>query len=385
MHPIRLSTLPALLLALAAAGCGQQDAAETDASSHALAVRTQPAAARSFERRLAVQGTLEAKYTAQVAARADGNLDAIWVDKGDPVVAGQTALFQIDPSTRDNALTIARQDFAVAEASLAVARASAGKVRAEARKAALDFARFERLHKDGRVSLGEFESAEVAQAQALAGVAVADAQVDLAERQVKQAEAALAIAQKNLDDTKVFAPLSGVVSSRTAEPGEHMSVGRALLRIDDLSHVEAAAFLPAQYHADVVPGQTAFRLRIDGREAGTHSVSYRSPTINPTLRTFEIKGRVDSAGSLAVPGSMADLTLVFESREALGVPAAAILVRGGHPLVFVARDGRALARPVETGLQNDGWTEILSGLVPGDDVVVEGQTQLHDGMAVLVR
>lgn len=374
--------LPLLALAVLSAGCGKVPTAAAEDAARVLTVRTVPAAARTFERRLTVQGTLEAETFANVAARADGNLDALWVDEGDPVTAGETELFQVDPVQRENARTIARQDLAVAKASQTVAEASALKTEAEARKARLDFERFERLHQDGKVSLGEFESADVARAQAEAGLAVAKAQVDLARRQVKQAEAGLAIAEKNLADARAIAPISGVVSARLAEPGEQMSVGKTVLRIEDLSRVEAAAFLPAQYYPDVVPGATTFRLAVGGRPAGEHTVTTRSPVINPVLRTFEIKGRLQNAGELAVPGQMADLTLVFESREGLGVPSAAVLVRGGRPVVFVARDGVAAAREIETGLQNDGWTEILSGLEPGEPVVTEGQTQLHDGMPV---
>jgi len=374
--------LPLLALAVLSAGCGQAPTAAAEDAARVLTVRTVPAAARTFERRLTVQGTLEAETFANVAARADGNLDALWVDEGDPVTAGETELFQVDPVQRENARTIARQDLAVAKASQTVAEASALKTEAEARKARLDFERFERLHQDGKVSLGEFEAADVARAQAEAGLAVAKAQVDLARRQVKQAEAGLAIAEKNLADARAIAPISGVVSARLAEPGEQMSVGKTVLRIEDLSRVEAAAFLPAQYYPDVVPGATTFRLAVGGRPAGEHTVTTRSPVINPVLRTFEIKGRLQNAGERAVPGQMADLTLVFESREGLGVPSAAVLVRGGRPVVFVARDGVAAAREIETGLQNDGWTEILSGLEPGEPVVTEGQTQLHDGMPV---
>ncbi|HPT16741.1 MAG TPA: efflux RND transporter periplasmic adaptor subunit, partial [Kiritimatiellia bacterium] len=346
--------------------------------------RAQAAAERTFERRLTVQGTLEAKNYANVASRIDGTLEEIWVDEGDAVVAGQTALFQVDAANRQNSLTIAEQNLAVAQASRAVAQASAQKTEAEAHKANLDFARYDRLHRDGRVSDNEFEGAQVQHEAAKAAIDVAQAQVDLAERQVKQAEASRAIAQKNLEDAKVTAPISGFVSSRTAEPGEQMSVGRVVLRIDDLAEIEAAAYLPAQYHADVVPNRTTFRLGVAGRAAGQHVVTYRSPTINPVLRTFEIKGRVEDAGELAAPGSMADLTIVFESRAGLGVPSAAVLIRNGKPTIFVVQAGKAVQREVQTGLQNDGWTEILSGLAAGESVVTEGQTQLRDGLPINV-
>ncbi len=384
-HRIARSLLAAALsAAVLATGCGKKESAAAAETVRTLAVRAQAVAPRGFERRLTVQGTLEAKNYANVASRAEGNLDALWVDEGDPVVAGETALFQIDPVSRENSLTIAKQNLAVAEASLEVAEASAKKTEAEARKATLDFDRYERLHQDGKVSDNEYESAEVAHAQAQAGLAVAQAQVDLAERQVKQAEASLSIAEKSLADTKILAPISGVVSSRTAEPGEQMSVGKVVLRIDNLAMVEAAAYLPAQYYPEVVPGQTMFRLGVGGREVGAHVVTYRSPTIDTTLRTFEIKGKIEATDGLAVPGQMADLTLVFESRQSLGVPSAAILVRAGKSVVFVVQDGNAVAKEVQTGLQNDAWTEILSGLEAGETVVTEGQTQLRDGMPVEV-
>lgn len=382
-HRVLSLVVPALAVVALATGCGKSpEASET--AGHALAVRAQPAATRSFERRLTVQGTLETKSYANVASRAEGNLDAVWVDEGDPVVAGETALFQIDAANRQNALAIAEQDFAVAQASLAVARASAQKTKAEAHKATLDYDRYRRLHQDGRVTDSEFETREVQHTSAQAAIAVAEAQVDLAERQVKQAEASVAIAQKNLADARSIAPISGVVSSREAEPGEQMSVGRVVLRIDDLSTVEAAAFLPAHYHVDVIPGTTTFRLGIGGRDGGTHTVTYRSPTINPTLRTFEIKGPISAANDLAVPGQMADLTIVFETREGLAVPSASILDRNGKPTVFVVQDGRAVAKEVQPGLQNDGVTEVRSGLAVGEIVVTEGQTQLRDGLLVEV-
>ena len=95
-----LNAICILVLSLAAtvlsSGCGQQEAVTPTEAIRALAVRTQPAALRTFERRLTVQGSLETKNYANVASRADGNLDAIWVDKGDSVIAGKTALFQID-------------------------------------------------------------------------------------------------------------------------------------------------------------------------------------------------------------------------------------------------------------------------------------------------
>jgi multidrug efflux pump subunit AcrA (membrane-fusion protein) len=378
----------ALLLPLASLplGCGRDnpraDAAEAKPAVTALAVRAQVVTNRVFERRLTVQGTLEAKRFANVAARVAGNLDTIWVDEGDFVEADKTRLFQIDPVGLSNAWTIAAQELDVSRAGLQVAQANANQVRAEVRKVALDFARYARLHKDGKVSDHEYETAETLNEQAKAGLAVAEAQVELAARQVAQAAAGLAIARKNLEDSLTFAPVSGVISQRLAEPGEQMAIGRTVLMIVDPALIEAGAYLPAQYYPDVVPGTTTFRLDLNGRSAGVHAIDYRSPTINPVLRTFEIKGVVDTPAIPAIPGSMATLTIIFERREGLGVPTSSILVRGGRSVVFVIRDGKAVQTAVTAAFQTGAWTEIASGVRTGDRVVTEGQTLLQDGLAV---
>ncbi|NLE41835.1 MAG: efflux RND transporter periplasmic adaptor subunit, partial [Lentisphaerae bacterium] len=225
---------------------------------------------------------------------------------------------------------------------------------------------------------------DVHRAQAEAAQDVAKAGVELSARKVEQAEAALGIARKNLADATVVAPIGGVVTRRVAEPGEHMAVGNTVMRIEDLATKEAVAFLPAIYHAEIRAGETKFRLALNGRDGGEHVVTYRGPTVDTTLRTFEVKGRIPEEQVGVVPGDLAQLTIVFASRQGVGVPAEAVLYRRGRNLVFVVEDGKAVAREVETGLANDGWLEIVSGLEPGEQVVVEGQVLLTDGDLVSV-
>jgi len=383
MHAIKTMILATAVVAVAA-GCGRNAPTTEISRPKGRAVRAKAAERRMFEHRLTVQGAVECKVVADVGARVAGNLDSIAVDEGDRVEAGKTTLFQIDPASLAKAATIAEQDLNVARASLDVARAQALQTEAEAKKVLLDFARYQRLHEQGKVSDNEFETRDVHRAQAEAAQNVAKAGVELAGRKVEQAEAALAIARKNLADAKVVAPINGVVTRRVAEPGEHAAVGNTVVRIEDFATKEAVAFLPATYHAEIRPGETKFRLKLDGREGGEHVVTYRSPTVDTTLRTFEVKGRIPEEQVGVVPGNLAQLTLVFSSRQGIAVPAEAVLFRRGRNLVFVVQDGKAVAREVEAGLANDGWLEIVSGLVFGEQVVVEGQVLLAGGELVSV-
>ena len=383
MHTIKMMIFATAVVAVAA-GCGRNVLSPEITRPKGRPVRAIKAERRMFERRLTVQGTVECKVVADVGARVAGNLDSIGVDEGDRVEADSTVLFQIDPASLEKAVVIAEQDRNVARASLDVARSQAVQIEAEAKKALLDFARYQRLHEQGKVSDNEFETRDVHRAQAEAAQDVAKAGVELAARKVEQAEAALAIAGKNLADAKVVAPINGVVTRRVAEPGEHMAVGNTVMRIEDLATKEAVAFLPATYHAEIRPGETKFRLSLDGREGGEHIVTYRSPTVDTTLRTFEVKGRIPEEQVGVVPGDLAQLTIVFASRQGIAVPAEAVLFRRGRNLVFVVQDGKAVVREVETGLANNGWLEVVSGLVFGEQVVVEGQVLLTDGELVSV-
>lgn len=378
-------TLIFSILALLITGCGEKPSKANEPKkekTQSIAVRTLKAKPRTFERRITVQGNLQSKYVANVAARVAGNLDAIFVDAGDPVEANTTELFQIDPVTLQNVVTASEQQLAVMEASREVARAALGKAEAEAGKVEIDVGRYQRLYKDGRITPNEFELRQVQYVQAKAGLAVSKAQVALAESQVEQAVATLEISRKNLKDSKSVAPISGFVTHRSKEPGEQVSLGEVVMRIEDPSYIEAIAYLPAEYYTDVTPGKTQARLTIAGRDAGTFTITYRSPVINTTLRTFEIKGKVESKE--AVAGAMADMTLVFESRKAIGIPSNSLLIRNDTPCVFVAKESKATLIKVQTGLTNDGWTEIRTGLEEVDSVVTEGQTQLREGMTVTI-
>jgi multidrug efflux pump subunit AcrA (membrane-fusion protein) len=378
----KLLLLPLLLLIWA--GCTKTDnqasaALKTEA---ALVVRVLKAEPRTFERRLTVQGNIEAKQVAHVASRLAGNIDSIMVDEGDHVEADKTVLFQIDPLSLKNSVTASEQQLAVTQASLEVAKASLKKSEAEAVKVGRDFERFQRLHNEGRVTAHEFELQQLQQEQAKIGIAVSEANVGLAESQVQQAKAALEISRKNLQDAQSIAPLTGIVTQRSKEPGEQVSIGEVILRIEDPSSLEAVAYLPAAYYQDVLPGKTEARLKIAGKEVGTFLITYRSPVIDTMLRTFEIKGKIDFQEAIA--GAMAELTLVFEKRQGLGVPSNSLLTRNNSPALFCVKEDKAVLKTVAIGLSHDNWTEITSGLEIGETVVVEGQSQLRENLPVTI-
>jgi len=345
-----------------------------------------PAAMRRFDRSVLVQGNVEAKNWAMVSPRVGGTIEAVFVEKGDMVVAGQTKLFAIDQVNLEKAVQIAEHAMEVARSSTKEKEANLERVEVDLHKASLDYERFARLREKEAVTVDAFEQQQSRHQQLLATVKHARTLVELSKSQERQAEASLEIARKNLTDAVVVAPISGTISERLHEPGEMANSGSPILRIDDPSVVEVAAFLPVQYYAEVVVGRTAMNVKVGPTELKDLVASYRSPTVNPKLRTFEVKCLLKDPPEAIVPGAMANVTVVFETRRGLGVPSSSIQDRAGKPVVFVVRSGVATQVAVTPGIEAAGWTEIAQAEAnEHEPVVTLGQNMLDNGTTVEVQ
>jgi len=359
---------------------------ERAAARRRVPVVVTPVARRTFERRVVVQGNVEAKRSALVSPRLDGTIEALFVEEGDCVKAGKTRLFQIDALKLEKTVEIREGELAVARCALREKQANLEKEQAGLEQAELDYRRHKELFERQVESKNVLEQAATDLKKAQALVKHAHSLVDLAAAQVGQAANGVIVAKKDLRDALVVSPIDGVVSERYREPGEAGTVGKPVLRIDDLSVVEVSAFLPAVCYPEVVPGQAHMQVRVGDIDLGEQPVSYRSPTVNDTLRTFEVKCLVKDPPEGVAPGAMAEIRVVLERREGLGVPVGAVQRRQSGQVVFTIDGGKAVKRVVETALETDGWIEVKGGgLEAGTPVVTMGQFLLDDGSEVAVQ
>jgi RND family efflux transporter MFP subunit len=363
-----------------------QPASPEQTEQQRIPVVTTQAVTRDFQRILAVQGNVEAKNSAFVSPRIPGTLESIFVDEGDTVVADETRLFQTDDANLKENLEISRHNLTVAESSKNKSMASIEKTKADLHKAKLDYERFKRLLEKEAVTADMFEQQESRYLQLQAVEKLDIAELNLAAAKEEQARASLAIAEKNLADATIYAPISGKVSSRMLEPGEMGNPGMPVLRIDDTTVVEVAAFLPAQHYADITSGQTSMKIQVGGIDIGQHAITYKSPTIHPKLRTFEVKCLLTNPPQAVAPGAMAQVSVILESREGLGVPSAAIQQRGGNSVVFTVKDNVSHQVTVQPGIEMEGWTEIReTQLSENTPVVTMGQNMIEEGTPVVVQ
>jgi len=349
-----------VVLCAVLSGCGR-DAEQAVEAEVSTPVQVQPLREMTFSRELHIQGTLESVHFALVPAKAKGSIERIMAEEGDVVTKGQP-LCELDSENLRRRVESQEQELAVASNSVLVAEALAAKAEATHALAEKDHIRYRHLSDEQVVSVRQMDEVESRSVIASAALDVAVAQVQLSRARMQQAETALGIAQRNLEDTTVRAPIAGRISIRHREQGEMVHVGDPVFRIDDPSALQASIFASASAYGEVVPGVTVGRITLGDTDLGDLPVSYCSPTVDETLRTFEIKVQIDNPPAGIVAGGQADVRIVLAERQGRGVPADALQMRSGKTVAFVVKAGRAQQVEVQTGLRTEGFLEISAGL-----------------------
>ncbi len=334
----------------------------------------------TFEDVAVVQGSIRTKYTAAVASRLPGTIDEVLADEGDVVKAGQP-LFQVDRINLENQVAIAKDDQAVAHAAKAEAVAAQAEAEAAHEKAKTDAERYRRLYNESRsVTKDAWEKAELQLRSAAATLARAKAAVASADAKIQQADTALRIAEKNLSDSRGLAPFDGIITQKLQDRGDYVDAGTPIFTMDDPRVHELCLTLTADRYAEVAVGKTLVNADF-GQEL---PVTYKSPTINPMTRTFELRA-ITKPDPAVAPGLLCDARIVFERRQGFGLPAGAVAKRGGREVAFVVGDdGTVTSVEVKKGATAGAMVEVLNPEdFQGKRVVAEGMLLLNVGDVVV--
>lgn len=174
----------------------------------------------------------------------------------------------------------------------------------------------------------------------------------------------------------IAAPIGGVVTELTAREGMTVMAGAPMFRINGLATVWVNAEVP-EVHAPLVRPGSAVEARSAALPGRTFkgTVSALLPEVNATTRTIKARVELANPGAQLVPGMFVSVDVTPRSaREALFVPAEAVIRTGKRTVVIVTEgDGRFTSVDVQPGRDDEGRTEIRSGLAAGQKVVVSGQ------------
>ena len=240
--------------------------------------------------------------------------------------------------------------------------------------------------KDGTITGEEHETAQFAVKVAHAKVATIEAdeekmtlEVELGGIAIEDAEAKQERAAVALEKSQVRAPFGGVVSFANVHVGERVRVGDHLYTVEDPSQIVVYGEIPVRQANRVRRGNPVHF----GSSALPHTTSGRvelvAPTVDSEAGTIRVKMSVDAKEGFR-PGLFVTIRIVVETRpDALVVPKRAVLhddETGAY--LFVVRDNKAYRVDIETGYGRDDVIEVVKGLDPSADVIVEGQDTVTD-------
>ena len=189
-----------------------------------------------------------------------------------------------------------------------------------------------------------------------------------------------------LSYARILSPINGIVADRPANTGEMVAAGMPMISIVDISQVRAIANVPVKDAASIRVGRPARVAGPDGDIPGT--VTVVSPSANPNATTVEVWVQIANPGERLKPGATARVSIIAETiQNTLVVPTSALLNgdEGKQKVMVISADSVAHERPVTVGVRQGARVQILSGIQPGDQVVVSGGLGLEDKGKVSIQ
>jgi len=335
MRPV-FSLLAALLLT---AGCRRTEPGAAKPDPAPVTVQTAVVASESLPAAIEVPGTVRPAERAVISAKLTGTIATLPWGLGQEVKAGDTLVTLAAPETE-----------------------------ARVRQAQAQLAEAERATERERTLVAK-------------GVNPPDNLRD-AEDRLRFAQAGLAETEAMLAHATIRAPFAGVVTEKQVLPGDLATPGLPLLALESTAHLRAEG---------TVPEQAAITLRLGGRI--TVALDDTSPPVEGVVE--ELSSAADAVSrsvlvKVALPpgtarsGQFARLRVVIGRTDALLLPAGAVTHFGQMERVFVVSEGRTQLRLVKTGRQDQGRIEILSGVQPGELVVLSPAASLREGVRVSI-
>lgn len=313
------------------------------AQARTIAVVTVYPTRKPFPHEVEALGTIRANESVDVTAKIAERVVAIHFQEGEQVRKGEV-LVELDQ-------TEVKADLAAAEAAASDSRSQYKRSQELYRTRALSEAQLEQL-----------------QAALLAN------------------EARVEAARARLNDRIIRAPFAGRVGLRNVSVGSLVSPGEVITTLDDLSIVKLDCAVPELFLATLQPGLTIeARSRAFPGEAFEGRVDSVATRVDPATRSIKIRALIDNRDRRLRPGMFMTVKLVRSEGQALMLPEAAIVSENDRHFVYVIENQRAYQREVTTGRRRPGEVEILAGLTPHDQVVVEGTLNLREGTLVHVQ
>jgi RND family efflux transporter MFP subunit len=364
---VALVAVTPLAFGLASVACSKkEDAAPvTHAGGKAkieYSVEVAPITLRIVGYVVTAPGAIQAFEQVQVTARVGGAVDKVLFAEGQAVKAGETlAVVEVD-----------RYQVAVDQAKAQVAKTTAAEASAEA---ALN-----RRSASNQEHPGLIPGEEIATYQTTVQTAKADQQA---------ANEALKVANLNLRDAYVRAPIAGVIQTRTVQTGQYLQPGTVLATLLQRDPLLLKFQVTEQDAPRIKPEMTATLSLRESSRSYNAKITLVAGSADPTSHLVAVTGEIDDKEHRywLRPGAFCDVSIpVGSTRQAAVVPEIAIRASERGFLAYVVDGAVAHEKVVNLGMHTaNGFVEVTSGLNAGDLLVVRGAEPLSEGAPVKIN
>jgi membrane fusion protein (multidrug efflux system) len=351
--PHRTRTLALALIVIATVSCGREGelaagdpqggggAANAqpagDDSARTVGVLTEPARQEPFDYEVEALGTARANEAVEITSKVTNLVTAIRFREGEQVHKGAV---------------LVELDGVEAGAELAAARAA----------------------------LSETESQLKRSQELFATQALSQAQLDQLGATLSANQARVTTAQSRLADTVIRAPFEGRTGLRRVSVGSLVAPGTVITTLDDMRVIKLDFSVPEAFIAVLVEGLplSAHSVAFPNREFSGTVVSIDS-RVDPTSRSVTARAELPNPDGLLKPGMFLTVRLKEKREPVVMISEQALVPEEGRQYVYVIVEGRAHKREITIGRRSPGKVEVVSGLTPGETVVVEGTQKVRDG------
>lgn len=342
----------AAMLALTMAGCGdkQKTSAAEEEENTKINVKVATVEERDVADIVILTASIEADKVNNITSNAPNRIKQIFVDEGMKVSKGQRLVVLDDVNTTSYQLQV-------------------DNAKANLRNIEVNYNRALELFKIGGGTKQQVDQMEL--------------QLVNARNTLASAERALRNVQEN---TVLTAPVNGVVTARNYDPGD-MTGNLPILTIGTVNPVKAVINVSESQFSRIHLGMPAtLELQAYPDENFTGKITMIAPTIDANSRSFGVEVTLPNHDGRILPGMFGRVTLnLGEAKHAVVPDKAVEKQRGsGDYYVYIVRDGKIVLSKVELGQRLDAYYELLSGVEPGEQVVVTEKSKLTNGAAVTV-
>ena len=329
----------AAVVLMALCGCGEKKEA---AAEQTVRVKVQQIQAEAVNGEQGFSGTIEEQSGAALSFSSAGTIKRILVDAGQTIHQGQL-IAELDPTTLQNAYTISKTALEQAQDT---------------------YNRMKELHDAG--SLPEMQWIQI-------------------ENQLKSATASEAMAKKALSDTKLYAPFSGFIASKSAEIGQTATPGMPIVKLVNIASVKVKISVPEDDIQRIQKGSSMKVVvpALDNRQFEGR-VTERGVSADPRSRTYEVKATINNPNGQLLPGMICQaFTNYMQGMTGVFIPANLVqLDSDNKTFVWVVNGDKAVKREIFISGETAQGAQVSGGLSDGDQLIVAGQQKVSNGMKV---